>query len=86
MSKQRLAIYRTRYACVRQRDGQLQVWAGLAQNYKFVPVRELKETAIKTYRSQPMARSGCSYWYKDSDPTFRIIEVQESIQEVTNKV
>lgn len=42
----------------------------------FVKVDELKETAIKTYRTAKQAESGCSSWDRD----FEVVECKEIIE------
>lgn len=61
---------------------------GLAQNYKFLTLDELKDTAIKTYLSATKARASFlqSWWSAEKEDfdngTYKVIPVNESIIEV----
>ena len=66
-----LRIERTRYVVMRR--NRTEIWCGLSRKFHFVKVDELKDTAIKTYRTAKQAESGCSSW----DTYFEIVESEE---------
>ena len=68
-----LRIERTRYVVMRR--NRTEIWCGLSRGFHFVKVDELKDTAIKTYRTAKQAESGCSSWDRD----FEIVECKEII-------
>lgn len=69
-----LRIERTRYAVMRR--NRTEIWCGLSRElFHFVKVDELKDTAIKTYRTAKQAESGCSSW----DRNFEVVECKEII-------
>jgi hypothetical protein len=68
-----LRIERTRYVVMRR--NRTEIWCGLSREFHFVKVDELKDTAIKTYRTAKQAESGCSSWDRD----FEIVECKEII-------
>lgn len=70
-----IKIKRKRYIVTR--NNRTEIWCGLARCYHFVPVESIGNTAIKTYRTENQARSGCSSWDRD----FEVIPVMESIIE-----
>ena len=70
-----LRIERTRYVVMRR--NRTEIWCGLSRElFHFVKVDELKDTAIKTYRTAKQAESGCSSWDRD----FEIVECKEIIE------
>lgn len=69
-----LRIERTRYVVMRRNRTEIQ--CGLSREFHFVKVDELKDTAIKTYRTAKQAESGCSSWDRD----FEIVECKEIIE------
>lgn len=69
-----LRIERTRYVVMRR--NRTEIWCGLSRElFHFVKVDELKDTAIKTYRTAKQAESGCFSWDRD----FEIVECKEII-------
>ena len=81
-----MKIERKRYVVMRK--NRTEIWCGLAKNFCFVPVSELKDTAIKTYRTENQALSGCSSWDKDFEvvPVLEIIETDFcTIQDTKDK-
>ena len=59
------------------RRNRTEIWCGLSRElFHFVKVDELKDTAIKTYRTAKQAESGCSSWDRD----FEIVECKEIIE------
>lgn len=68
-----LRIERTRYVVMRR--NRTEIWCGLSRKFHFVKVDELKDTAIKTYRTAKQAESGCS----SRDRDFEIVECKEII-------
>ena len=66
-----MQIERTRYVVMRK--NRTEIWCGLAQNYHFVNVDEIKDVAIKTYRTKKQAESSCSSWTRD----FEVVECKE---------
>ena len=79
-------IQRKRYVVIRCKDNA--IFCGLAQNYKFLTLDELKDTAIKTYLSATKARASFlqSWWSAEKEDfdngTYKVIPVNESIIEV----
>ncbi len=70
-----LRIERTRYVVMRR--NRTEIWCGLSRElFHFVKVDELKDTAIKTYRTAKQAESGCSSWDRD----FEVVECKEIIE------
>ena len=68
-----LRIERIRYVVMRR--NRTEIWCGLSREFHFVKVDELKDTAIKTYRTAKQAESGCSSWDRD----FEVVECKEII-------
>ena len=58
------------------RNNRSEVWCGLSKNFYFKPISEIKDTPIKTYRSQAQAKAGCSSW----DRNFEVVPVIETIE------
>ena len=57
------------------RKNRTEIWGGLAQHYKFRPISDIGEFAIKTYRTEKQALSSCSSWDRD----FEVVPVVEVI-------
>lgn len=70
-----MRIVRKRYVCMRK--NKTEIWCGLAKHFHFVPITEIKDIAIKTYRTRAQAESGCSSWDRD----FEVVEVEEIISD-----
>ena len=66
----------TRKRFIVMRNNRSEVWCGLSKNFFFKPISEVKDTPIKTYRSQAQAKAGCSSW----DRNFEIVPVIETIE------
>lgn len=71
-----MKIERKRFVVMR--NNRTEIWGGLAQHYKFRPINDIGEFAIKTYRSEKQALSGCSSW----DRNFEVVPVVETITDV----
>lgn len=69
-----LKIERTRYVVMRR--NRTEIWCGLSREFHFAKVDELKDTAIKTYRTAKQAESVCSSWDRD----FEVVECKEIIE------
>ena len=76
-----MIIERERWVIMR--NNRTEIFCGLARNYKFKPINDIGNTAIKTYRSKNTALSSFeSSWHR---PDFeveavRIKEVYESVE------
>ena len=76
-----MRIERERWVIMR--NNRTEIFCGLARSYKFKPINDIGNTAIKTYRSKNTALSSFeSSWYR---PDFeveavRIKEVYESVE------
>ena len=66
----------TRKRFIVMRNNRSEVWCGLSKNFYFKPISEIKDTPIKTYRSQAQAKAGCSSW----DRNFEVVPVIETIE------
>lgn len=64
-----MKIERKRFVVMRK--NRTEIWCGLAQHFHFKPIEEVGDTAIKTYRTEKQALSGCSSWDRD----FEIVPV-----------
>lgn len=71
-----MKIERTRYAVMR--NNRTEIWGGISRNYYFVKLDELKDIAIKTYRTRKQAESSCSSW----DKNFEVVEIKEILESV----
>lgn len=69
-----MKIQRKRYVVMR--NNRTEIWCGLAKHFSFRPVEEIKDVAVKTYRSENQAMSGCSSWDRD----FEVVPVIETIE------
>lgn len=49
-----------------------------SKHFRFEKVDNIKDTAIKTYRTENQARSGCSSW----DRNFEVVKVEEIIKTI----
>ena len=67
-------IERTRYVVMR--NNRTEIWCGLSKHFHFVKIDEIKDVAIKTYRTRKQAKSGCSSWDRD----FEVVECKEVIE------
>ena len=67
----------TRKRFIVMRNNRSEVWCGLSKNFYFKPISEIKDTPIKTYRSQAQAKAGCSSW----DRNFEVVPVIETIEQ-----
>lgn len=68
-----MKIERKRYVVMRK--NRTEIWGGLAQKYKFRPIDDVGDFAIKTYRTKKQAESSCSSWDRD----FEVVEVIETL-------
>ena len=71
-----MEIKRIRYVVMR--NNRTEIWCGLSKNFRFEKVDNIKDTAIKTYRTENQARSGCSSW----DRNFEVVKVEEIIKTI----
>lgn len=69
-----MKIQRKRYVVMR--NNRTEIWCGLAKHFRFRKVEEIKDVAVKTYRSENQAMSGCSSWDRD----FEVVPVIETIE------
>ena len=67
-----MKIERKRYVVMRK--NRTEIWGGLAQHFKFRPISDIGEFAIKTYRSEKQAHT-CSSWDRD----FEVVPISEII-------
>ena len=65
----------TRKRFVIMRNNRSEVWCGLSKHFYFKPISEIKDTSVKTYRSQAQAEAGCSSW----DRNFEVVPAMETI-------
>ena len=65
----------TRKRFIVMRNNRSEVWCGLSKHFYFKPVSEVKDTSVKTYRSQAQAEAGCSSW----DRNFEVVPATETI-------
>lgn len=72
--KNKVKIERTRYVVMRR--NRTEIWCGLARQFHFAKIDELKDTPVKTYRTVKQAESSCSSWDRD----FEIVECKEIIE------
>ena len=78
-------IKRTRYIVMRN-DGA--IFCGLARHYQFKPVKEIGDTAIKTYLSENKAKASfLSSWWDSRKEDFdsgkyKVVEVNEIIEAI----
>ena len=66
-------IKRERFVVMR--NNRTEIWAGLSKNFRFRRLDDLKEVAIKTYRTERQAKT-CSSWDRD----FEVVPVTEIIR------
>jgi hypothetical protein len=73
-----MTIKRKRFIVMR--NNRTEIWGGLAQHYKFRPISDIGEFAIKTYRTEKQALSSCSSWKRDFEvvPIYEIITDEET--------
>ena len=50
-----MRIERKRYVVMRK--NRTEVWCGLAKNFSFRPISEIKDVSVKTYRSEAQAKA-----------------------------
>lgn len=76
-----MRIERKRYVVMR--NNRTEVWCGLAKNFSFRPVSEIKDVSVKKYRSEAQARSGCSSWDRNFEvvPVIEIITTEEALKD-----
>ena len=68
-----MTIARKRYVIMRK--NRTEIWGGMAQHYKFRPIDDIGDFAIKTYRTEKQAKSSCSSWDRD----FEVVEIIETL-------
>lgn len=79
-----IILKRTRYIVMRD-DGA--IFCGLARHYKFKPIEEIGDTAIKTYLSENKAKSSfLSSWWDSKKEDFergryRVVRVSEVLED-----
>ena len=80
-----MRIERRRYVVMRR--NRTEVWCGLAKNFSFRPISEIRDVSVKTYRSEAQARSGCSSWDRDEGghrahlPVIEMIATEEALKD-----
>ena len=78
-----MRIERKRYVVMRR--NRTEVWCGLSKNFSFrpIPITEVKDVSVKTYRSEAQARSGCSSWDRDFEvvPVIEVIATEEALKD-----
>lgn len=76
-----MRIERRRYVVMRR--NRTEVWCGLAKNFSFRPISEIRDVSVKTYRSEAQARSGCSSWDRDFEvvPVIETIATEEALKD-----
>ena len=76
-----MRIERKRYVVMRK--NRTEVWCGLAKNFSFRPISEIKDVSVKTYRSEAQARSACSSWDRNFEvvPVIEIIATEEALKD-----
>ena len=79
-----IILKRTRYIVIRN-DGA--IFCGLAKNYKFKLVKEIGDTAIKTYLSENKAKASflISWWDSKKEDfesgKYRVVKVSEILED-----
>lgn len=71
-----MRIERKRYVVMR--NNRTEIWGGLARNFSFRSIDNLKDFPIKTYRTARQAET-CSSW----DRNFEVVEITEIITDET---
>ena len=74
-----MKIERKRYVVMR--NNRTEIWCGLSKNFHFKPISDIGDVAIKTYRTENQALSGCSSWDRD----FEVVPVIETIEIIDNE-
>lgn len=75
-----MRIERERWVIMR--NNRTEIFCGLARNYKFKPINDIGNTAIKTYRSKNTALSSFeSSWYR-ADFEVEAVKIQEIYESV----
>lgn len=75
-----MRIERERWVIMR--NNRTEIFCGLARNYKFKPINDIGNTAIKTYRSKNTALSSFeSSWYR-LDFEVEAVKIQEIYESV----
>ena len=69
-----MKISRKRYVVMR--NNRTEIWGGLARNFSFRNINDLKDFPIKTYRTAKQAQT-CSSW----DRNFEVVEITETISD-----
>ena len=62
------------------RNDNREILCGLARDFKFIPIAELKDTAIKTFSSKKKAESAFLRSWGKVDWPYNIVEVKETIE------
>ena len=68
-----MTIARKRYVVMRK--NRTEIWGGMARQYRFRPIDDIGDFAIKTYRTEKQARSSCSSCVRD----FEVVEIIETL-------
>lgn len=77
-------ISRVRYIIMR--NNRTEVFCGLAREYKFMKVSELKDTPMKTYVSSKKAQSAFERsWYNWKEEEIEIVAVTETLEFLDDK-
>lgn len=73
-----MKIKRVRFIVTRNNNSE--ILCGLARDFKFIPIAELKDTAIKTFSSKKKAESAFLRSWGNVSWPYNIIEVKETIE------
>lgn len=73
----RISIARERYIIVR--NNRTEVLCGLARHYHFVCLGDIKEVAIKTYRSKKQAEAAMECWSNYFTEGAEVVKVVETV-------
>lgn len=79
-------IKRIRFVVVRTTDNS--IFCGLARNYEFKKISELKDTPLKTYLSEKKAKSSFLLSWRGAEEDqfktgyYKIVKISEEIKEV----
>ena len=81
-------IKRIRFVVIRTTDNS--IFCGLARNYEFKKISELKDTPLKTYLSEKKAKSSFLLSWRGAEEEhfetgyYKIVKISEEIKEVIN--
>lgn len=70
-----MELKRNRYVIMR--ENRTEIFCGLAQNYKFKKIEELKNTPVKTYGSSKIAHNSFLSSWRNIDFDWEVVSVCE---------